>query len=237
MWECCYSTCLAADFIAKINVSNLEWYFPSLWCRVSHPSQFIQYAIFHLVGTFAGRIVVRGLVDVLLMYAHRWCLLTLVLIANVKLTACQNGMVVRLLSKGLHYHTHLLYCAVTISVCCVLVWDMCMAATGIWQVQSWSWRVFGGLCVWLALFRLVSSIISKLTILYWHKQCNFARARHYFYLPTLCCTKGCRLVWEIICSKTLKHRKRQIFTDIQILCTLHPPEHTLTNTHTAGQRC
>lgn len=26
------------------------------------------------------------------MYAHRWCLLTLLLIANVKVTACQNEM-------------------------------------------------------------------------------------------------------------------------------------------------
>lgn len=58
------------------------------------------------------------------MYAHRWCLLTLLPIANVKLTACQNGMVLWFLSKGLHYHPHLLYCSLVICVCvCVCVWD------------------------------------------------------------------------------------------------------------------
>lgn len=42
----------------------------------------------------------RGLVDVLLMYAHRWCLLTPMLIANVKLTACQSRMVLWFFIKG-----------------------------------------------------------------------------------------------------------------------------------------
>lgn len=61
------------------------------------------------------------------MYAHRWCLLTPVLIANVKLTACQNGMVLWFLSKGLHYHPHLLYCAIIMCLC-ECVWVLCVCA-------------------------------------------------------------------------------------------------------------
>lgn len=35
------------------------------------------------------------------MYAHRWCLLTLLLIANVKVTACQNEMALWFFSETL----------------------------------------------------------------------------------------------------------------------------------------
>lgn len=57
----------AADFIAKTNVLScccrVSGVFSDLeTCKVPfcHPTQFIQHAIFCLVGTFAGCIVVEG---------------------------------------------------------------------------------------------------------------------------------------------------------------------------------
>lgn len=99
------------------------------------------------------------------MYAHRWCLLTPVLIANVKLTACQNGMVLWFLSKGLHYHPHLLYCSVWMCVCVCVCVGQCHCRD--WEMHGHGLDVFClCVCVCLSLFMVVSNTISKLTILY-----------------------------------------------------------------------
>lgn len=57
------------------------------------PTQRKQLALFHHVGTFAGRIVQEGTCCYLVDVCHRWCLLTPVLIANVRLTEWGGSVV------------------------------------------------------------------------------------------------------------------------------------------------